>query len=122
VILRPPRIRTLLLGLTLLLALQAALAIYSYWRVMHDEETGFELPLSGRVAAMVESLEAVPPSIQPTLLEAMASKNVFLWIASSDELNVSAQARAQLPQVESDICTRSLQVPDRRSRSVMRGD
>lgn len=96
----PPRMRTLLLGLTVLVALQVVLAIFSYWRAVRDEDAGFKFPLPGRVVAMVESLEATPLSARPALLEAMTSDEVAVWIASTDELDLPDEPRAQLPRME----------------------
>ncbi|MBI1255627.1 MAG: HAMP domain-containing protein [Hyphomonas sp.] len=95
-----PRIRLLLLGLTVLVAAQVTLAIFSYWRAVHDEEDGFTFPLPGRIAAMVESLETVPASARPALLQAMTSDEVSVWIAATDELDLPNEGRAQLPRIE----------------------
>jgi len=77
-----------------------ALAIFSYWRAFHDDEAGFVFPLPGRVAAMVESLEAVPQAVRPDLLQAMSSEDVRVWIAATHELDIPNEKRAQLPQIE----------------------
>jgi len=99
----PPRIRILLVGLTLLVAIQAFLAFGFYRAAISDGKGGFRFPLPSRIAAMVASYEAAEPARRDTLLAALSSEDVTVMRVATGDLNVSEERNAQLPGVESII-------------------
>ncbi len=95
-----PRIRIILLALTLLVAIQFALAVFAYLRSEHDAEDGFRFPLPARIAAMVETVERTPPEDRPVLLDALESEDVTVWLSDDNALDMPGEQRAQLPSAE----------------------
>ena len=75
-----PGLRVLLAAVTVLAGLQLALAVAAFLAAAQDAEGRFRLPLPGRVAAMVEVVEATPPPLRETLLEAMRARDFAVAI------------------------------------------
>ncbi|MEM9530035.1 MAG: HAMP domain-containing sensor histidine kinase [Pseudomonadota bacterium] len=86
--------------MTVLVAIQVALAVWAYVRVVHDADSGFRFPLPTRVVAMVESVERARPQDQPSLVTALSSESLKVWLTDDAALVESAALRSELPLVE----------------------
>ena len=77
---RPPSVRSVLVALTLLAALQLAAAVGVYLRDLSRGGDGYRLPLPNRLAAIVDVVESSPPETAARTLDAVSDADTLFWI------------------------------------------
>lgn len=94
---RVPRIRFLLVGLTVLVVLQVVLAFSAFVSLTHDDKEGFRLPLPHRIASMVAMVERTAVEDRTLATKAMTSERVMVWIATTDDLELPVEPNVEVP-------------------------
>lgn len=88
------RLRAWLIGLSILAALQLALALMAFWQSTNARGEGFALPGPSRIAAIVSVIEPAPPAQRSQILRAMSSARFEAEILTVDPaFDRSADAR-----------------------------
>ncbi|AWW73735.1 hypothetical protein CD351_04775 [Erythrobacter sp. KY5] len=97
--LRRSRLRSWLIVLSILAALQLLLAIVSFWQSTTTRDEGFALPGPSRIAAIVSTLEASSPSERTAILTAISDERFSGTIVMSDPVADRNASAHMLPGV-----------------------
>ena len=94
-----PRVRTILLGLSLLALVQLGLAITGFWQATRNAEQGFAFPAPDRIAFIVETVEQTPPDRQAALIAAVSDDRLTVEILPTKAFLAEVDSGQDMPAV-----------------------